>query len=156
MPQFGPMTDAIGYHDLLGVEVVEWREGYARLAVRLVPQLLNRAGILHGGVLLAMLDEAGAMSGVWCSVPENVRSSVTVDLTGSFTGQSKTGMVFATGELVSHGRSLYFTRSEVRDEAGRVLAYGTSTHKWRRGSETVEGATRVTGTPPGFGKPKDG
>ena len=45
----------------------------------------------------------------------------------------------ATGEVVSQGRSLYFTRTEVTDPAGRVLAYGSSTHKWRRGSESVEG-----------------
>ncbi len=50
------------------------------------------------------------------------------------------GRVIATGTLVSHGRSLYFARSEVLDEAGRVLAFGTSTHKWRRASENIEGS----------------
>jgi uncharacterized protein (TIGR00369 family) len=126
-----------------GVVRVEWREGLARVALDLEPRHLNRGGVLHGGVLLALLDEAGALSGVWCSVPGNRRTSVTVDLSCHFTAQSRTGRVVATGTLVSHGRSLYFARSEVVDEAGRVLAFGSSTHKWRRGSETLEGSPRL-------------
>ena len=131
--------DLGGFHDQLGIEVVEWRDGFARIGVMLAPRHLNRSGIVHGGVLLSMLDEVGALCGVWCSVPGNRRSSVTVDLAGHFTGQSREGHVFGTGEMVSNGRSLYFTRTEITDEAGRVLAYGTSTHKWRRGSEALQG-----------------
>ncbi|MEJ1978232.1 MAG: PaaI family thioesterase [Acetobacteraceae bacterium] len=63
-----------------------------------------------------------------------------MDLSCHFTGASRMGRVIATGTLVSHGRSLYFARSEVLDEAGRVLAFGTSTHKWRRASENIEGS----------------
>ncbi len=89
-----------------------------------------------------MLDEAGALCGVWCSVPGNRRWSVTVDLDCRFTGQAKDGRIFATGELVSRGRSLYFARTEIIDAHGRVLAYGASSHKWRRGSEVLEGVPR--------------
>ena len=131
------------FHDELGIELVEWREGFARIALALQPRHLNRSGILHGGVLLTMLDEAGALCGVWCSVSGNRRSSVTVDLDCRFVGQAKAGRVFGTGELVSHGRSLYFTRTEVTDVSGRVLAYGASSHKWRRGSETLEGSPKA-------------
>jgi uncharacterized protein (TIGR00369 family) len=122
-----------------GVVRLEWREGLARIALDLQPRHLNRGGVLHGGVLMTLLDEAGALCGLWCSVAGNRRRSVTVDLNCQFTAQSRTGRVIATGTLVSYGRSLYFTRSEVVDESGRVLAFGTSTHKWRRGSETLEG-----------------
>ena len=142
--QFASMTkqdiDMGGFHDLLGLEISEWRDGFAKVSAVITPALLNRAGILHGGVLLTMLDEVGALSGLWCSVEGHSRSSVTVDLSGHFTGKSRRGRVFATGELVSRGRALYFTRSEVRGEDGELLAYGSSTHKWRTGSETLEGS----------------
>ncbi len=136
-------THEDGFSTQLGLTRVEWREGLAQLALDLAPRHLNRNGILHGGVLLTMLDEAGALCGLWCSVKGNRRTSVTVDLSCHFTGASRTGRVIATGTLVSHGRSLYFARSEVLDEGGRVLAFGTSTHKWRRGSENIEGSPPV-------------
>jgi uncharacterized protein (TIGR00369 family) len=121
------------------MDVIEWRDGFARVALALQPKHLNRSGILHGGVLLTMLDEVGALAGCWCSVKGNRRSSVTVDLDCRFVGQAKAGQIIGTGEIVSHGRSIYFARSEIVDAEGRVLAYGASTYKWRRGSETVEG-----------------
>ncbi len=138
------MTRYDDFHGQLGIEIVEWREGFARIALDILPKHLNRSGILHGGVLLTMLDEAGSLCGVWCSVKGNRRSSVTVDLDCRFVGQSSTGRVFGTGELVSHGRSIYFTRIEITGPDGRKLAYGSSTHKWRRGSETVEGSPQAS------------
>ena len=128
------------FHSQLGIQLLEWRDGFARVALDILPKHLNRSDILHGGVLLTMLDEVGALCGVWCSVKGNHRSSVTVDLDCRFVGQSSTGRVVGTGELVSHGRSLYFTRTQVTAPDGRVLAYGASSHKWRRGSETTEGS----------------
>ena len=136
------MTQRDDFHAQLGIELLEWREGFARVGLDLLPKHLNRSHILHGGVLLTMLDEVGALCGVWCSVTGNRRSSVTVDLDCRFVGQASSGRVFGTGELVSHGKSLYFTRSQVVDANGRVLAYGASSHKWRRGSETLEGTPK--------------
>jgi len=133
------MTQREDFHSLLGVTILDWRDGYARVALDITPRLLNRSDILHGGVLLSLLDEVGALCGVWCSVKGNRRYAVTVDLAGHFTGQATAGRIIAVGEQVSHGRSLFFARSEIRDPAERLISYGTSTHKWRRGSELVEG-----------------
>lgn len=120
------------FHGQLGIQVLEWREGYAKIALDVERKHLNRSDIIHGGVLLTMLDEAGALCGVYSADRALRRSSVTVDLDCRFVGQAGGGRVFGTGELVSHGRSLYFTRTTVVDAEGRVLAYGSSTHKWRR------------------------
>ena len=123
------------FHGQVGVELLEWREGFARIALDVQPKHLNRSGILHGGVLLTMLDEVGALCGIYSAERSGRRSSVTVDLDCRFVGQARGGRIFGTGELVSHGRSLYFTRTQVADADGRVLAYGASSHKWRRPEE---------------------
>ncbi len=136
------MTQRDDFHGLIGSTRLEWRDGFVQVALDILPQHLNRSDILHGGVLLTLMDDVGALCGLWCSVPGHWRTGVTVDLAGHFTGQAKEGRIIATGECVSHGRSIYFARSEVRDMAGRLLSYGTSTHKWRRGSESVEGVPR--------------
>lgn len=128
------------YHNLLGIEVMEWSEGYVRLQCRLGPQHANRSGIAHGGVALSLLDQAGAFAGLWCGVPGHVRRGVTLDLDCRFTGQAAIGtLLTAEGRLVTAGRNVYFARSEVKGEDGQVVAYGASTHRYRAGSGAPEG-----------------
>jgi acyl-CoA thioesterase len=43
-----------------GIEIEEAREGYARIRMRLRPDMLNGHGIAHGGVLFALADTAFA------------------------------------------------------------------------------------------------
>lgn len=127
------------FHDLLGMKLDEWRDGYARMVCEILPQHANRSGIVHGGVVLAMLDQSAAFAGLWCSVPGNVRKAVTVDLDCRFTGQVTGGRLIAEGRIVSAGRSIFFARTEAFDATGKMVAYGSSTHRWRKGSDKVEG-----------------
>lgn len=127
------------YHDLLGLVLEHWEDGMARLACEAGPRHLNRSGIVHGGVVLSLLDQAAAFAGLWCSVKGNVRKAVTIDLDCRFTGQVREGRLVAEGRVVSRGRNIFFCRTEVRDAAGGLVAFGASTHRWREGSERVEG-----------------
>jgi uncharacterized protein (TIGR00369 family) len=136
----GPLDpDGAPFHKLLGLELAEWRDGFARVACATGPQHANRSGITHGGVVLSMIDQAAAYAGLWCSVPGNVRRSVTLDLDCRFTGQVSGGGLVAEGRVVSRGRNIFFCRTEVFDAAGKLVAFGASTHRWRAGSETTEG-----------------
>jgi len=128
------------FHDLLGLELAEWRDGYARMVCATGPRHLNRSGIVHGGVALSLIDQAGAFAGLWCPVPGHVRRAVTIDLDCRFTGQVRAGgRLVAEGRVISRGRSVFFSRTEVFDEAGTMVAFGAGTHRWRAGSERVEG-----------------
>ena len=128
------------FHDLLGLVLVEWRDGFARVTCDTVPQHANRSGIVHGGVLLAMIDQTAAYAGLWCSVPGNVRRAVTLDLDCRFTGQVEAGArLSAQARVVSRGRNIFFCRTEVLGPDGSLVAFGASTHRYRRGSEHPEG-----------------
>lgn len=142
---FDHAATASPFHDLLGLELAEWRAGFARMTCKLGPQHMNRSGIAHGGVILALIDQSAAFSGLHCTVPGNVRRAVTVDLDCRFTGQVSAGIVSAEGRVVSAGRSIFFCRTEVFDAEGRMIAFGASTHRYRRGSEVPEGVP--AGTP---------
>jgi uncharacterized protein (TIGR00369 family) len=127
------------FHGLLGIEMQHWEEGLARLVCRPGPQHANRSGIIHGGVMLSLIDQAAAYAGLWCSVPGNIRRAVTLDLDCRLTGQVSKGRLVAEGRVVTRGRNIFFCRTEVFDEAGSLVAFGASTHRWRAGSETAEG-----------------
>jgi acyl-CoA thioesterase len=46
------------YADLLGIEVLEISPGYARVAMQFRPDMQNIFGMLHGGAVFSLLDEA--------------------------------------------------------------------------------------------------
>jgi hypothetical protein len=46
---------------------------------------------------------------------------------------------YVIGQRTTAGRRLYFTQTEVRDQAGVLLATGSSVHRFRGGSESAEG-----------------
>ena len=66
-------------------------------------------------------------------------TAVTLDLNARFTGQVKGGVVVTESRIAASGRNIFFSRTEIRDEAGALVAYGGATHRWRAGSETVDG-----------------
>ena len=131
--------DPAPFHELMGMKLVEWRDGYARVEIDTGRQHSNRSGIVHGGVILSMIDQTAAFSGLWCSVKGNVRKAVTIDLDCRFTGQIKGGKITAVGQVAKRGRNIFFCRTEIFDESGEMVAFGASTHRWRAGSENVEG-----------------
>jgi uncharacterized protein (TIGR00369 family) len=133
------MDDSAPFHDLLGITVDEWRDGFARLALVVDRRHHNRSGVLHGGVLLSLIDQAGGYAGLFCTVPGNVRRAVTVDLDTRFTGQVTEGRIVAEGRVVTAGRNIFFTRTEVLGPDGKIVAFGSGTHRWRGGSNQPEG-----------------
>lgn len=127
------------FRAMLGHEIVEWDPDRAVLRLVLAPRHLNPAGVVHGGVYAALIDSALGMSGIHCVAPGRVRRSVTLSLTTQFLGQASGGTLTATGEKVGGGRSIYFAEGRIVDGEGRVVATGSGSFRYRRGSESPEG-----------------
>jgi len=125
--------------ELVDTELEEWRENFVRIRLRLKPHHLNRAGVVHGGVLATLLDHAGGFSGAYCTVPGNRRYGMTLSLTCNFVSQSKTGSLIATGQVERSGNKIFFARTKVETEDGVLVATGSSVHRYRSGSEKPEG-----------------
>ena len=128
------------YHHHLGITVSEWRDGYAKLVCDTAQHHANRSGIVHGGVLLSMIDQAAAFAGLWCPFPGRVRRAVTLDLDCRFTGQARIGLrLSAEGRVMTAGRNVFFARTDVFDAEGTLIAFGASTHRYRAGSGDMQG-----------------
>jgi uncharacterized protein (TIGR00369 family) len=132
--------------DMIQTEVEDWRDGYARIAVALRPELLNRAGVPHGGLIATLLDHASSFCGLYCTQPGNRRYGMTLSLSCDFIGQSTGGRLTAIGVLTKSGRSVYFSSAEVLDSEGKLLGRSTSVHRYRTGSEDPNGVPFRAGT----------
>lgn len=143
-----PQQALMGYHELLGMQVVEWQEGRAVVELAIKPQHLNRSGNVHGGVLTSMLDSALSLAGLHCSVPGNIRRGMTLSLSTSFVGPAREGVIQAVGTVRGGGQKTYMSSGEIKDSRGNLVAIGEGAFRRRSGSESPEGMPEpVSGEP---------
>jgi len=128
-----------GFQDLLGYHLAEWDENHAVLELTIEPKHCNRAGLVHGGVLATLIDTSCGFAATFCPHPGRVRRCVTLQLTTSFTGQIRHGLIRAIGRKKAGGSRIVFCSSEILDDNGKLIAMGEGTFRYRTGSEGPEG-----------------
>ncbi|WP_205695456.1 PaaI family thioesterase [Conexibacter sp. SYSU D00693] len=112
-------------HRLLGLELADPADPAAGLVVAVEGPAVNNVGVLHGGVVSALLDVASYLA----LLPhlEAGANAVTHDLHASLVrGVQRGARLHVRGEVVRLGRSVAFLRSEARVD-GAVVATGTVT-----------------------------
>jgi uncharacterized protein (TIGR00369 family) len=116
-----------GATDLLGMEPLEFdpARGRSRIAYDGGARFTNRAGVVQGGVLAAMLDEGMALAAV---AMDEFRTVVpTLELKVSFLAPAKPGRFVAEGQVLRKGRSVAFAEGRLFDSAGALVATASTT-----------------------------
>lgn len=120
------------YLDWLGVQLVVWREDYAEFHLPIVPNVANRTGRVHGGVLCTLLDSVGGYSACYRPAGESELHSVTLSLTTQFLDSCEGKLLIAKGIPEKIGRTVFFARSEVWLDGEHLLATASGTYKFVR------------------------
>lgn len=84
---------------------------------------LNANGIVHGGVMMTLLDMAMATSVTRSLAPEERTASINIQT--NFLKAASPGRLVATGRLLRRGRTVAFPEGELTDGEGNVLARAT-------------------------------
>ena len=85
----------------LGIEVLEVREGYSKIQMKLRDEMINGLGIIHGGIAFSLADSAFAFA---CNNRNNL--SVALDTSITFTKATKPGdTLIAEAKELHNGRS---------------------------------------------------
>ena len=125
-----PVEDLSGFNTYIGLQIVEWRDGFARLELSPQPHHLNRSAGLHGGVTSTLIDAAGGYCGTFLAVPGRVKRAVTLSLSVSFIGRATPGaLISCIGERRGGGRSTFMASCEVRDATGLLVATGQGVYR---------------------------
>ena len=119
-----------GFNTLVGYRIAEWREDFARLELAIEDKHLNRSGFLHGGVLATMLDVTLGYCGIYDPDPARIRRAVTLTMTTSYLGQTKSGIVSCSATKRGGGRTIFMATGEIVAEDGQLLALGEGTFRY--------------------------
>lgn len=119
------LIDTMPFARHLGIEVVaaDREEVHARLAW--AEHLCTSGGVLHGGVVMALADTAGALC-AFLNLPEGAFTS-TIESKTNFFRAVRDGHIDATSKPLHVGRSTIVVQTDVLDAAGKRVAQVTQT-----------------------------
>ncbi len=109
----------------VGIQVPQLGRGYARFVLPFKPDLANSIGLLQGGVIAALADEAVAFA-LYSLVKEGETFN-TVEMKINFLGAVKEGEVEAVAHIAKKGRTISLGEFEVR-QGERLVAKGLCTY----------------------------
>jgi 1,4-dihydroxy-2-naphthoyl-CoA hydrolase len=111
-----------GFVDLIGLRIVEGGPDRVVGSLEIRPPLLQPYGILHGGVLCAMVETVGSVgAALWFGDRGNV---VGVSNSTDFLRATRSGTLQVVGTPIHRGRTSQLWVMEITDEAGRLIARG--------------------------------
>ncbi|MCS7277012.1 MAG: PaaI family thioesterase [Dehalococcoidia bacterium] len=117
--------------EAMGAELLEWAEGRVRWGITLGPQHTNPGGIMHGGVVAALLDEAVAGAITSLRGQEAVPSDphLLLEMNVSFLSAARPGeRLEVEGWVLRMGRQVAFAEAEARRlPGGQLVAKGRFT-----------------------------
>ena len=105
---------------VLGFSVERWEPEVVQLSVAWRPDLCTAGGVLHGGVIMALADTAGA-SCAFLNLPPGA-GTTTVESKTNFLRAVRDGRAVATSRLLHAGRSLMVVETEVRGSDNRLAS----------------------------------
>lgn len=111
---------------LLGVEQVASERNEVRARIVWDPSRCTSAGVLHGGLLMALADSVGATV-AFLNLPEGAVGTTTIESKTNFLRAVREGYVEAVSKPLHVGRTTIVVDTELRDPTGKLVARVTQT-----------------------------
>lgn len=107
----------------LGIEVLETKEGYSKIQLKIRDEMVNGFGIVHGGIAFSMADTAFAFA---CNNRNNI--SVALDASISYTKAVMPGDVLtAEAKELHNGRRTGLYQITITNQQNQQVAFFNGT-----------------------------
>ncbi|MDP2645402.1 MAG: PaaI family thioesterase [Desulfobacterales bacterium] len=120
------MTNTCPYFILLSMHLRDIGLGSSLLELDISRKHLQPFGVIHGGVFASIID-ATAFWAVFFAIQDQNAGLTSVDLKLNYLAPIETGRIIAEGRQIKVGKAIAYAEARVSDEAGKLLAHGTST-----------------------------
>lgn len=114
------------FYQLVGMELVELAEGYARFRLPVEPKLLQFYRAVHGGAIASLADSAAALALI--SLLSATDRTATVEMKINYLAPTVEGELVAEGRVVHKGGRLSVIDVEVRNNGDRLVAKALITY----------------------------
>ena len=121
----------IPFVQLVGMELIEMRDGEATVNLKMRDELRQPHGLLHGGATASVIDTAMAFA-VVTKLNDDQKAS-TVDLNVYYLRPVTKGEISCTAKIVKAGKTLLTVSAEVFDDEKKLVATALSTYMKVRG-----------------------
>jgi len=111
---------------LFGFELEAAEPGRAVVAMRVRHHHRQVHGVVHGGILAALADTAGALS-IYMALPRGTPMA-TIEMKINFLEPVDDGTVVAEGRMLRRGRNFAVAECDVRDAKGQLVAKSLLTY----------------------------
>ncbi|MDO5632001.1 MAG: PaaI family thioesterase [Paracoccus sp. (in: a-proteobacteria)] len=114
------------FAELLGIRVVAAQPDQVVMEMEVTPQMANRNGVLHGGAIMGLADNAGGTA-TFLNIPEG-QSTTTIESKTNFLRPIRIGETArATCQPLHRGRTIQVWQTTVTRPDGQVAAIVTQT-----------------------------
>jgi uncharacterized protein (TIGR00369 family) len=137
----GEIHENLPFNQLLGMRVTHVNTDGAGYAFRMKKELVGNIarGILHGGVISAVLDATGGLTATASAVErmqdlavEEIANRVarfgTIDMRIDFLRPGKGEQFTSSGTIMRTGRKVAVTRMELKNDQSSTIAVGTAAY----------------------------
>lgn len=130
IPAEQPAYPMSPFGEYLGLRFLEVTVEYVRATVDIETHHQNPTGMIHGGVLVGLADNAAtAMANTaHKAIDGDDAFMVGIDLHANLISNQRGGSIHFEARPVRVGRRVAFIRTTVTGDGGRVLAEVTTTH----------------------------
>lgn len=141
---FRRIVESSAFHQLIGLRL-ERADAQAGVVVLRQPydpklSIFPESGVVHGGVIAALVDVAGAVA---CGLPLG-RPTPTANFRVDFLKSPQKCDLIATGRLVRSGKTISIADVEISDDAGQIYAVGRGTFSTSAAFKAIaDGAERA-------------
>jgi len=107
---------------LIGIEILEAKEGRIQSRLRLREELLAPNGYLHAATVVALADTSCGY-GTFVSLPKDAEGFTTIELKSNFLGTKRSGSIECESKMAHGGRSTQVWDATVIDaDSGKTIA----------------------------------
>jgi uncharacterized protein (TIGR00369 family) len=116
-----PTDRVTGFDAHYGLEVLEVGDERVRAQVAVRPELLQPAGLVHGGVFASIAESICSMA-TWFAVKDDGRSAQGLSNQTSFLRPIVAGTIHAEARRRHRGRTTWVWEVDITDDDGRLCA----------------------------------
>lgn len=116
-----PFESSTGFDALVGLEILELGEEDVRAQVKVRDELLQPAGLVHGGVFASIAESICSMA-TWVAVRPEGRSAQGLSNQTSFLRPIMRGTIHAHARRRHRGRTTWVWEVDITDDDGRLCS----------------------------------